>query len=182
MLSDWSDDPDLLVDAADLLGSYSGTPLWDGTWEVLEELDEVAQGEFAEEKGTFGRGIVVMSDGEDTQSEKTLNQVIQRALELGIPVNTIGFGPASDSVDGYVNNRAVDGLRRLADETGGYYGYVDSLDDLPSLTTAIAGAQCGGHTELEATFTEPAPSGEKVKGQVKLKGTPIGVPFTFRAP
>ena len=73
-------------------------------------------------------------------------------------------------------------------KVGGYAGVlhpklgVAGMDDLPELTEAIAGALCGGHTELYATFDEPAPSGERVTGQVRLMGTSLAVPFAFRAP
>lgn len=182
ILTDWTTDPLEVSSAADTLGSYEGTPLWDGTFEALGALSEDAATSFeGKDPVEFGRGIVVMSDGADTTSDRLPTAVVNRSLELGIPVNTIGFGPASDGGD-VVDASAVDDLRRLASETGGYYGYVDSVDDLPALAKAIASAQCGGHTELTATFTEPPASGESVLGEVRLKGSDLGVPFSFRAP
>jgi len=192
-LADWTTDAQAVADAADGLGSYLGTPLWNSTFEVISALTEDV-GDAYYEPGDeptdpvrelpdeIGVGLVVISDGEDTESTRGLEEVIDKALEAGIPVHTIGFGPASDSVDEYSNSNAVADLRTLADATGGYYGFVETVDDLPELTRAIAGAMCGGHTELYATFTEPAASGERVTGQVRLAGTPLSVPFAFRAP
>ncbi len=192
VLADWTTDFKAVADSADLLGSYEGTPLWDSTYEVLAALtDDVGeayyeQGEtpkdpVGELPADIGVGIVVMSDGEDTESSQQLKDVVNKALEAGIPVHTVGFGPASDSFEEY-NDNAVEGLRELSFQTGGYYGFVETVDDLPALTQAIAGAMCGGHTELYATFEEPAPKGERVTGQVRLAGTPLAVPFAFRAP
>ncbi|HHO53111.1 MAG TPA: VWA domain-containing protein [Deltaproteobacteria bacterium] len=182
LLSEWTTDPAEVSSAADTLGSYEGTPLWDGTYEALVALDGDAATSFSEKDPTeIGRGIVVMSDGADTTSDRLPTVVVELALEMQIPVNTIGFGPASDVGD-EIDASAVDDLRRLASETGGYYGYVDSVDDLPALAKAIASAQCGGHTELFATFSEPAASGEEVRGEIRLKDSPLGVPFGFRAP
>lgn len=182
ILADWTTAAAEVASAAETLGSYEGTPLWDGTFEALGALDDDAAGAFSDkDPAEFGRGIVVMSDGADTTSDRLPTAVVERSLALGIPVNTIGFGPASDVGD-EIDASAVDDLRRLASETGGYYGYVDSVDDLPALAKAIASAQCGGHTELFATFSEPAASGEEVRGEVRLRDTPLGVPFGFRAP
>ena len=191
VLADWTTDGQAVADAADTLGSYMGTPLWNSAYEVLVALDaEVTEAygkpserdKAGDDTPEFGVGIVIMSDGEDTESGRILKDVINKALETGVPVHTIGFGPASDSFKDYADDAAVGDLRTLSLETGGYYGFVETVDDLPELTQAIAGALCGGHTELYATFEEPAPSGERVTGKVRLAGTPLSVPFAFRAP
>ena len=70
----------------------------------------------------------------------------------------------------------------LAAETGGLYGYVADATELPALGKSIASATCGGYTEFTATFPEPKESGERQWGSVRLKGTPIRVPFTFTVP
>lgn len=179
--ADWTDDAEAVAAAADGLGSYMGTPLWDATWDALDHLS-ADFGESWTRSDNAGAALVVVSDGADTESRKSLEGVIAHAQSLGIRVHTVGFGPASDSVDS-PNGQAVDGLRRLADETGGYYGFVRSVDDLPQLTKAIAGSACGGYTEVEGTFVEPGESGDTVTGLVRLKSAPgIGVPFSFRAP
>lgn len=181
VIADWTTDDAEVAAAADQLSSWFGTPLWDATWDGLDHLS-ADFGETWTSSDNAGAALVVVSDGADTESLKSLDQVIAHAQSLGIKVHTVGFGPASDSVDS-PNSEAVLGLRRLADETGGYYGYVQSVDDLPQLSKAIAGAACGGYTEVEGTFVEPADSGDTVTGLVRLKSAPgIGVPFTFRAP
>jgi hypothetical protein len=180
-LADWSTDGDDLVAAADQLSSWYQTPLWDSLYESLGVLAADADPSSGEE-GASGRALVVVSDGADNESSETLDTVIAKALELAIPVHVIAFGPASDSADS-PDNEAVVGLRALAEGTGGTYGYVQDVAELPALGAAISGAVCGGYTEIEGTFDEPAPSGDTVTGLVRLKSAPLlAVPFTFRAP
>jgi hypothetical protein len=184
--------PEQLPIAADQLGSYGGTPVWDSTYEVLESLNQdAAEGFSAAEfgdsgapgEGDYGTGLVVVSDGTDTSSRRSLNELIGRANALGVSVHTIGLGPASDAVEEFgAQDDAIEDLRRLAKETGGYYGYVSTADELPALADAIAKATCGGYQEMTARFATPRQHGERVNGRIKLKNTDIGVPFTFRAP
>lgn len=194
VISEWTEDTDTVVSAADQLGSYLGTPLWDSTFEVLDALSDDAVDAFAAtDPGTtdsgidaptideVGIGIVVLSDGTDTESSTSLDELIAHATSLDIAVHTVGFGPASDTFEA-TDTEAVEGLRRLASETGGYYGFVETVDDLPALTESIAGALCGGHTEMTATFAAPAPSGDLVTGRIRVKNTQVSVPFSFRAP
>jgi hypothetical protein len=132
---------------------------------------------------SYGRSLVVISDGADTASWKDLDRVIEVANNAGIHVHAIGLGPASDAETGFgAEPQAIADLRRLALETGGTYGYVSTADELPQQADAIAKAVCGGYTELTAHFADPKPSGERINGRVTLIGTDLGVPFTFTAP
>lgn len=194
VLADFGAEPAEVGAAADMLSSYGGTPIWDSTYEVIGLLAGDASESFAAAEAgeddsaspgidEWGTGLVVISDGTDTSSIATLDQLIGRAQEAGIAVHTIGLGPASDSVEEYgAEPAAVEDLRRLAKETGGYYGYVSSPDELPELADHIAKASCGGYQELTVRFAEPKPSGERVNGRLKLANTALSVPFTFTAP
>src|SRR5262249_16844614 len=158
------------VQASDSLGSWYGTPLWDGVAEAISELGNDADSEFSE-KDEPGRAIVVLSDGADNESNKSLDRVIEGAKERGVTVHAIGFGPASDlSLD--ADNPAVNGLERLAEGTGGTYGYVDELSDLPPLASSIGAAVCTGYTEISGTFEEPPESGSLVTGRIRSKSNP----------
>jgi hypothetical protein len=194
VLADFGAEPDEVGAAADGLSSYGGTPIWDSTYEVIGLLAGDASEAFAASEAgeldsaspgvdEWGTGLVVISDGTDTSSVTSLDQLIQRANEAGIAVHTIGLGPASDSVEEYgTEPAAIEDLRRLAKETGGYYGFVSSPDELPGLAESIAKASCGGYQELTVRFAEPKASGERVNGKLKLANTDLAVPFTFTAP
>ena len=178
--------------AADRLTSHGGTPIWDSTSEVIELLSRDATEAFAAAEAgdtggpgieRWGTGLVVVSDGADTSSLVSLEALIGQANEAGIAVHTIGLGPASDSVEEFgAESEAVEELRRLAKETGGYYGFVSSPAELPALAASIAKATCGGYQELTVRFSQPRASGERVHGSLGLANTDLKVPFTFTAP
>jgi Ca-activated chloride channel family protein len=73
------------------------------------------------------RAIVVLSDGADTASQLTLNQVIGQVSNLseggtGTKIFTIAFGDNAD----------LDILERIAESTGGklYEGDPDTIDEV----------------------------------------------------
>lgn len=183
---------DDVFNAAPALSSDGGTPLWDATSEVLASLvdDSVKQfasppskGEPEVDPNEYGVGLVVISDGADTGSNVSLDQLIAQALDAGVPIHVIGLGPASDAVEEFsAEPQAIADLRRLATETGGYYGYVADAEELPELTSQIANATCGGYTEVYARFDETGASGERKWGAVRLRNTPLSIPFTFTVP
>lgn len=149
----------------------------------VEESPEEEMGEDDPGVAVYGRSLVVISDGADTSSWKSIDEVIQKANRAGINVHAIGLGPASDADTEFgAEPEAIADLRRLALETGGTYGYVSSADQLPTQADAIAKAVCGGYTEVTAHFANPPAAGERVNGRVNLIGTDFGVPWTFTAP
>jgi hypothetical protein len=91
------------------------------------------------------------------------------------------LGGSSDVSDGY-SVSAVDDLRIVAKETGGFYASVNSPSQLPELADQIASAYCGGYSEVHARFLTPPESGEIVSGNIKIKNTVLSTPFEFRAP
>lgn len=197
ILADFTTETEAIVGAAELLSSDGGTPIWDSGSAVLSHLTDDADqyealsaasgdtgdtGAGEEDSGGYGRGLVILTDGEDTDSSSSLDSLISTAKAAGVPVHVVGLGMASDLSDYSAGSRAVEDLQRLASETGGYYGAVYSASDLPSLASNIARAHCGGYTDLTLRWTEPAPSGELVSGTVSVAGTGVGVPFSFRAP
>jgi hypothetical protein len=179
-----------IAESATALDAGGGTPLWDATHEVLaafaDHADSHSQrlldaGEPTAE--TYGRALVVISDGADTSSSRRLSKVIEKANNKGISVHAIGLGPASDAETSFLReDKAITELRRLALETGGTYGYVSSADELPAQADAIASAVCNGYTQVIVEMADPPASGERVRGFVGIAGTPIGLPYTFTAP
>ena len=125
-----------IAESANQLDANGGTPLWDATHEVLGAFADHAEGhsERLLEEGepaaeTYGRALVVISDGADTASSRRLSKVIEKANKKGISVHAIGLGPASDAETDFLReDDAIQDLRRLALETGGTYGYVSSAD------------------------------------------------------
>lgn len=196
MLVDYTMDTFEIESNADELISDGGTPLWDSLLETLDDLsiriehdlsDHASESEPLvdehEERPSknSGRGLVVVTDGEDTISLNTVEKVIVQAKSFEIPVSVIALGEASDLVF-TSSETAVEDLRRLADETGGFYATVSMAMDLPILSDHVAKAYCGGHTEILARFLDVPDSGEQVDGRIWLKHTGLSAPFGFRAP
>ena len=171
-----------LVTAADGLDSVGGTPLWDSVYENLQTLDDEIQKYDGDSiYDSRGKGFIVVSDGEDTESYSSTIQVISLARELEIPISIVALGASSDLEDGY-SKSAIEELREVAQSTGGFYATVSSVEDLPYLARDVAGAYCGGYQNLTLQFETPPSSGEIVEGNIKVVGTSLFTPFSFRAP
>jgi VWFA-related protein len=63
--------------------------------------------------------IIVITDGQDTASEMSLDDAVSAALEVGVPIFTIGSG---------IENAEV--LQALADDTGGQYYDAPETEDI----------------------------------------------------
>jgi len=179
-----------IADNTHRLDADGATPLWDATYEVLVEFSSHAESHEqrlldAEEPAaeTYGRALVVISDGADTASAKGLTKVITKAQNTGIAVHVIGLGPASDAEHELGrDDAAISDLRRLALKTGGTYGYVSSAADLPVQADAIAAAVCNGYTQVTLQMDNPPASGSRTRAFVGIANTPLVVPFSFTAP
>lgn len=169
ILQGYTSDTDLLAQGAGLTESAEGTFIYDSTLEVLELMTSDIAAHFQTKPIT--KAIIVISDGEDTESVASLEQVIARAQELEIPVHVVAIGMASDKFrDSYQtdidNNAIVSDFQRLAQETGGFYATVDNNDDLVALAEVIALGLTGGYEKLVTTL-EPVPScGTVVRGKI----------------
>lgn len=93
------------------------TVLWDALELALDELAKV--------DGPARRHLVVISDGHDEGSEKTLADVISKAASLSIPVDSIGL-TRSDA-------RYLENLKALSDQSKGSYSPAPDLDALTQL-------------------------------------------------
>ena len=179
--ADWTTDPAAIGEAAESLDAADLTPLWDAIIEVLDELERHHDRAFDGDRDGAGVGLVVLSDGDDTASTQNRAAVVARAEALDVRLHMVGFGPAADG-DQAVDPAAVESLRRIADATGGYYGYVSNVDELPALAESIALAQCGGHTQLVVTWPE-SDAGEEYGGRIVHRDNDaLAVPFSFTAP
>jgi len=193
-LADFGSDTQRMTSAAEQLDEDGGTPLWDAAHEIMgdfkdaadEHQEELSEKEAAALQGVddpnYARTLVVISDGADTDSSKTVEKVITSANNKNIRVHSIGIGPASDANLINLQPRAVRDLRKLSLETDGYYGYVDSIDDLPKHAKAIAASMCDGYEQLLVTFPEAERSAGRVWASLEIADSGISVPFTFSAP
>jgi VWFA-related protein len=73
------------------------------------------------------RAVVVIADGRDNSSFADLNELIDQALEEGVPVFTIGLGDVN-----------AENMQQLADETGGQYYYAPDETKLQEIYDQIS--------------------------------------------
>ena len=100
--SDFTVDKNAIINTFRNLPPGRATPLSEAIYKAL----------LLTRKQAGARAVVVMSDGQDTQSKTfTVDYVIDRAKAEAIPVFTMGFG----------RNLDKDNLRKIAIETGGQY-------------------------------------------------------------
>ena len=151
-----------LLDAADMIGASGGTPLYDSMYELLVYTD-------AEKSKDAAPALIALTDGKDTRSGNSLDDVIAKAQELNIRVHNIGIGAAaagSPSAD----PSAIEDARRLAEETGGIYKSVENLSELDVFAQNIARGVADGFDKTTVTL-DPIPSaGTTIEGTVKATG------------
>jgi Ca-activated chloride channel family protein len=122
-----SDRDDLIAAVRDL--DYgNATRLYDALAVSLDEL-----------VGVEGRRVIlVFSDGEDTASRMRLGQIIDRARAEEVMVYAIGLEVEYFNGVRMVRSRPDEGLRRLAEETGGGYFELERSTDLAPTFTRVA--------------------------------------------
>lgn len=116
---------DFTTDKADLRGvldnmnANGGTKLFDAAYLACEEL----------QFRSGNRHAVIISDGADNQSSRTVDEVIDVARQLGVTLHTIAFN--LDDVNAGV-------IEKMALETGGVFFLVSRPSELTSVYEKIA--------------------------------------------
>ncbi len=120
---DFTDDVEELKEAIRAVKAGGATPLYDALYRVIEEKMTMASGR---------RIVVLISDGEDTASERTLEEVIDLAQAREVVIYAIGTAQAGGfGVSmGMVDAPGMKELRRLAEETGGRAFFPSKILDL----------------------------------------------------
>jgi VWFA-related protein len=136
--SDQDHTPDI-NEAIKGLTPITRTAVYDGIADGIDSISEEA----------FPKGVIVFTDGNtNSDCHYSINQVIQKAKDKGIPVYTIGL--QSDAM--------AEELNTIATETGGYYTEAPTALDMEALYTDIAQSIRGRYT-LCYTTKNPAKDG-----------------------
>jgi tight adherence protein C len=120
------------------------------------------------------RAVVVLTDGQDTQSSSDVDQAIRAATRLSIPIYTIGLGA---EVQGDV-------LQRIAQETGGRYYHAPRPEDLERVFRLVS-RQLSSQYDLFWQSRAQGQPGREVPIQVSLttpSGTVAEAQATYRLP
>jgi Ca-activated chloride channel family protein len=110
---DFTDDQELLVRAIRNAKAGGYTRLYDAVYRVIEEKMSSAQGRDSR------RIVLVLSDGADTGSDRTLKETVDIAQRFDVTVFGISTKNFSGVTAGVVESSDDKELRRLCDETGG---------------------------------------------------------------
>jgi len=156
MSSKFTSNRDELVAEVKELDYGNGTRLWDAVAASLDEL-----------KGVQGRRVVlVFTDGDDTESRIRLNTVIDRARAEEVMIYAIGFESHYFNGQRMVVSKPDNGLKKLADETGGGYFQLDKTADLAPTFTRVAQEL---HSQYVIGFTPMQLDGKVHKLALRVK-------------
>jgi Ca-activated chloride channel family protein len=154
--ADFDSDRDTLIGAVRDLDYGNATRLYDA---LAVSLDELA--------GIEGRRVIlVFSDGEDTASRARLGQIVDRARADEVMVYAIGLEVEYFNGVRMVRSRPDDGLRRLAEETGGGYFQLEESADLAPTFTRVAQEL---HSQYVVGFTPTSLDGRVHRLDVRVK-------------
>jgi Ca-activated chloride channel homolog len=182
LLQDFTDSRMLLTQAVSLLRAVGGTSLYDA---ILDGLQRVKTGRNQK------RALIVISDGMDTNSFSSLDQVISIAKRSGVLLYTIGignpdggFGGGGPSItigpfgaimggigggDERVDSRV---LRQLSDETGAKNFLLNTRDVVGSgalLDTAVETISRELRQQYTLGYSSPLPADQYRSVQVETK-------------
>jgi|GEM_PF-4079960 len=170
----FSTDKAALIRATEQIDDGGGTPLYKTCAQMMPLVDSVRDGR---------RGVLLLSDGEPNDREAR-DACHQAAKSAGIPVFTVGLGPAAEGSE-TMEESAVKVLRELSTETGGSYASANDpaqLDDLfRNMGTALSRGSCRTSAKI-ADAASKIPPGTKVTGEVTIGDNGAKATFEFVAP
>jgi Ca-activated chloride channel family protein len=131
----FTSDQTLLEQAIRTTRASGSTSLYTALYIAFSELERIDRRTRSDVRR---QAIVLLSDGEDTNSVVDYDQVLERAKRSGVIVFAIGLrdGYTSSSTQGFRQHDFA--LRSLAQTTGGRVFYVDAAAQLPAIYNQIA--------------------------------------------
>lgn len=100
-----TDDPALIASALQAIEPQGRTALYDAIASAIRELKD--------EKNR--RAIIALTDGEDTESLRTFDEIGKEAVQAGIPVYFVAYNTGLKT-----QQRDLERLKHLASQTGGF--------------------------------------------------------------
>ncbi len=134
-------------------GLPGATAIWDAIWATVDGIQPAAGSR---------RVIVLLTDGEDTNSKVKLRDAIEHAATNDVAIFSIGI--AADRYDGL--NR--DSLKRLSEETGGRAFFPKKVPDLDGIFSETAQA-LQSHYVLSYCAANQKPEAKRLKIEVEVK-------------
>jgi Ca-activated chloride channel family protein len=139
------------------------TAIIDAVYLAAEKVDQYEKSRNPNEKKR--RALILVSDGEDRDSYYKEPQLFNLLREADVQIYTIGFVNELEKEGGFVSksprDKAVNFLKRLAEETGGKSYFPNSVNELNEIAKDIA-------SELRTQYlVSYSPSNEKRDGSFK---------------
>lgn len=131
-----------LLEAIAELKAVEDTAMYDALDQAMQLLEPI-QGR---------RAIIVMTDGLDNRSKISPLELVQTVGAAGLTISTIGLGDPTHS-QGAITGLDEAGLKALATEAGGQYGYANDTASLTSLYEQFGRAL---QSEYQLTYTSPS--------------------------
>jgi tight adherence protein C len=159
-------DPGILRRAIDSLQAKGPTRMHDG---LARGVSEVLRA-----RPQARRAVILLSDGEDTDSQFELGAAMAPAIEAGVPIYTIGLGQESKA----------DLLRDVAAKTRGRFYTAPKASDLDYVFRLLSG-QLSSQYEAWWPSTTLAESGRTVEGRMVLQAAgaaPLETHFSYVMP
>lgn len=130
-----------LTDALDNLFIEGGpTAIIDAVYLAAEKVDSYEKSRNPTEKKR--RALILVSDGEDRDSYYKEAQLFNLLREADVQIYTVGFTNDLDKGGGFISksprDKAVNLLKRLAEETGGKAYFPNSVSELNGIAQDIA--------------------------------------------
>jgi Ca-activated chloride channel family protein len=130
-----------LTEALDNLYIEGGpTAIIDAVYLAAEKVDQYEKSRNPNDKKR--RALILVSDGEDRDSFYKEQQLFNLLREADVQIYTVGFTNDLDKEGGFVSksprDKAVNFMKRLAEETGGKAYFPNSVNELPEIAKDIA--------------------------------------------
>jgi VWFA-related protein len=120
----FTDEPEVLAELVRKIRAGGGTAVYDAIYASVREL-------LAKEVGERRKLIILISDGDDTQSRYSLTEALEMAQKNDVAIYAISTNRTSDTRKSD-QVRGDDVLKKLVDETGGKAYFPLKLQDLAS--------------------------------------------------
>ncbi len=129
----------MLLAAVAALPAEGATAMFDAAWAGLLELQLNGLNP--------KKAVLLLSDGGDNSSVRTISEVISLSNQLNLRIFTVGLGDLLDTLS----------LGNMASLTGGLYFTTPNAVDLQAIFTEIANFMGRGFEEHTVAFTSPDP-------------------------
>lgn len=121
VMNEFTSDKDILLRAVSEPFNRGMTAFYDGVYLGLNNIDE-----FMIENPEHTPLVIAFTDGHDNYSSTRLEALMDFSKELQIPVYTVGLGRVDSDI-----------LSSIASETGGFFQYTESAQDISNLFEII---------------------------------------------